>query len=78
VAPLAAHLATLGDHRILVCPDHPTFIATKTHSRGGVPFVIAGSGVAHNGAAAYHERTAAATGERIEPGWTLMGRFLEG
>ena len=77
VAPLAAHLATLGDHRILVCPDHPTFIATKTHSRGSVPFVMAGSGIAHNGRSAYHERTAAA-GDRIDPGWTLMGQFLKG
>ncbi|MFM8415415.1 MAG: cofactor-independent phosphoglycerate mutase [Planctomycetota bacterium] len=76
VAPLAAHLATLGEHRILVCPDHPTFIATKTHSRGAVPFVMAGTGLAHNGAAAYHEGTAAVAGTRIEPGWTLMGTFL--
>jgi len=77
VAPLAAHLASVGDHRILVCPDHPTFIATKTHSRGGVPFVMAGSGVDANGQSAYHEGAAAAAGSRIEPGWTLMGTFLK-
>jgi 2,3-bisphosphoglycerate-independent phosphoglycerate mutase len=76
VAPLAAHLATLGDHRILVCPDHPTYIATKTHSRGGVPFVMAGSGVKPTGQTAYHETAAVESGERIEPGWTLMGTFL--
>ncbi len=76
VAPLAAHLATLGEHRILVCPDHPTLIATKTHSRGGVPFVMAGSGVAAGGQSAYHEGTAAAAGDWIEPGWKLMGTFL--
>jgi 2,3-bisphosphoglycerate-independent phosphoglycerate mutase len=78
VAPLAAHLATLGDHRILVCPDHPTFIATKTHSRGGVPFVMAGSGIAASGATAYHEGAAAAARDAILPGWTLMGEFLKG
>lgn len=76
VAPLAAHLASLGDHRILVCPDHPTFIATKTHSRGPVPFVIAGTGIAPAGQPRYHEAMAAG-GDRIEPGWTLMSRFLE-
>ncbi len=76
VAPLAAHLATLGEHRILICPDHPTFIATKTHSRGGVPFVMAGSGIAAGGQLAYHEGSAAASGGRIEPGWKLMGTFL--
>jgi len=44
VAPLAAHLASVGDHRILVCPDHPTFIATKTHSRGACPSSWRGAG----------------------------------
>lgn len=76
VAPLAAHLATVGDHRILVCPDHPTFIATKTHSRGPVPFVMAGTSVAHNGQASYDESAAAASSDQVLPGWTLMGEFL--
>ncbi|MEX0670180.1 MAG: cofactor-independent phosphoglycerate mutase [Pirellulales bacterium] len=77
VAPLVAHLATVGAHRILVCPDHPTFIATKTHSRGHVPFVMAGSGITGSGQATYDEVAAAASGQRIEPGWKLMGEFLE-
>ncbi|MFM9025282.1 MAG: cofactor-independent phosphoglycerate mutase [Planctomycetaceae bacterium] len=76
VAPLAAHLAAAGDHRILVCPDHPTFISTKTHSRGAVPFGRAGPGIAANGRRAYGETDAAATGDRVEPGWRLMGEFL--
>ncbi|MFM7207255.1 MAG: cofactor-independent phosphoglycerate mutase [Planctomycetaceae bacterium] len=76
VAPLAAHLATLGPHRMLVCPDHPTFLATKTHSRGHVPYVMAGTGIAPSGQTAYDEPAAAASGLRIEPGWTLMGEFL--
>jgi 2,3-bisphosphoglycerate-independent phosphoglycerate mutase len=76
VAPLAAHLAGVGDHRILVCPDHPTFISTKTHSRGHVPFVMAGSGIPHSGQATYDEVAAAASGRRSEPGWRLMGEFL--
>jgi 2,3-bisphosphoglycerate-independent phosphoglycerate mutase len=76
VAPIAAHLATVGDHRILVCPDHPTFISTKTHSRGSVPFVMAGAGIAMTGAKSYDEVSAAASGVVVEPGWRLMGRFL--
>ena len=76
VGPIAAHLATAGDHRILVCPDHPTFIATKTHSRGAVPFVMAGAGIAAGGQKTYDEAAAAASGSRIEPGWKLMGAFL--
>ena len=86
VAPLVRALADYPDHRILVCPDHPTLLSTKTHSRGGVPFVIAGSTideVAHSlpgavagAASAYHEREAARSGLSIEPGWKLMGTFL--
>jgi 2,3-bisphosphoglycerate-independent phosphoglycerate mutase len=76
VGPIAAHLATIGEHRILVCPDHPTFIATKTHSRGAVPFVIAGSGIPAGGGRTYDEASAAASGRRVEPGWRLMGEFL--
>ncbi len=76
VGPLAAHLQTLGDHRILVCPDHPTFIATKTHSRGSVPFLMAGTGIAATGQKTYDEVAAAATGERIKSGWTLVREFL--
>jgi len=75
VAPVVAHLATTGEHRVLVCPDHPTFISTKTHSRGPVPFVMAGTGVRAGRQAAYHESTAAA-GDSVLPGWTLMGEFL--
>jgi len=76
VAPIAAHLAGCGDHRILVCPDHPTFLSTKTHSRGPVPFLMAGTGIAAGGRPAYDEPTAAATADAILPGWKLMGEFL--
>jgi len=78
VQPIAAHLAGLPDHRILVCPDHPTFLSTKTHSRGAVPFVMAGSGIAATGQRTYDEVAALAGGVRIEPGWRLMGTFLGG
>jgi 2,3-bisphosphoglycerate-independent phosphoglycerate mutase len=76
VAPIVKHLAGSGDHRILVCPDHPTFISTKTHSRGHVPFVMAGSGIPPSGQRSYDEIAAAASTKRIEPGWKLMGDFL--
>jgi len=81
VAPLAAHLATLPQWRMLVCPDHPTFLSTKTHSRGSVPYVMAGTGIAPSGRT-YDEIAAAAAvaatpTARIEPGWTLMERFLD-
>ena len=76
VKPIADALAGVPEHRILVCPDHPTFIATKTHSRGPVPFLMAGSGIQPNGQKTYDEITAAAGGVSILPGWKLMGEFL--
>jgi len=80
VAPIVAHLETLPQWRLLVCPDHPTFLSTKTHSRGSVPFLLAGTGIAAGGTT-YDEiaaATAAATdpAATIEPGWTLMQTFL--
>jgi 2,3-bisphosphoglycerate-independent phosphoglycerate mutase len=77
VGPVAAALATRGPHRILVCPDHPTFLSTKTHSRGAVPFVMAGEGIAASHAAGYDEAIAAASGLVIAPGWRLMARLLD-
>jgi len=76
VKPIAAHLASIPNHRILVCPDHPTFISTKTHSRGAVPFVMAGSGISASGQQTYDEISAGAAGTVIDPGWRLMGEFL--
>ncbi len=76
VGPIAKHLESLGPHRILVCPDHPTFLSTKTHSRGRVPFVMAGAGIAAGSTRTYDEAAAAASGDVIEPGWKLMGTFL--
>ncbi len=80
VAPLVARLEREPAWRMLVCPDHPTFLSTKTHSRGAVPWLMAGSGVAAGGTT-YDEPAAAAAAaadpaRRIEPGWRLMGRFL--
>ncbi|MFM7520730.1 MAG: cofactor-independent phosphoglycerate mutase [Planctomycetota bacterium] len=76
VGPVAAALAARGPHRILVCPDHPTFLSTKTHSRGRVPFLIAGEGIVPGSTTAFDE-SAAAAGPVIEPGHRLMGRLLD-
>lgn len=81
VGPLMAHLdqqrANGRPYRVLVCPDHPTFLATRMHSRGQVPFVMAGEGIGPAGQQTYDEATAA-TGPLVEPGWELMGRFISG
>jgi 2,3-bisphosphoglycerate-independent phosphoglycerate mutase len=77
VAPLHAALKKLGDYRILVSPDHPTPIRTKTHSHGFVPFAIGGSGVTPDSATTYDEPTAGKSRLVLEEGWKLMGMFLK-
>jgi 2,3-bisphosphoglycerate-independent phosphoglycerate mutase len=76
VAPLAEALAGYGEHRILVTPDHPTPLRTKTHSHGAVPFVIAGTGIRPGGGQTYDEPTAARSPLAFDEGWKLMGYFL--
>ncbi len=76
VGPLWAALEAQGDYRLLVSPDHPTPLRTKTHSHGDVPFVLAGSGVAPDGAQHYDEATAARSSLAFDEGWKLMPFFL--
>ena len=76
VGPLHAALKAQGDYRILVTPDHPTPLRTKTHSHGFVPLAIAGSGVSPSGAKTYDEPTAAASTLSFDDGWKMMRFFL--
>jgi 2,3-bisphosphoglycerate-independent phosphoglycerate mutase len=77
VAPLHDAIRRGPEGRILVVPDHPTPLRTKTHSHGAVPFAICGTGIPPDGQQAYHEKSAAAAGLELEPGWRLMRYFLE-
>ncbi|MEX2173793.1 MAG: cofactor-independent phosphoglycerate mutase [Pirellulaceae bacterium] len=76
VAPLHAALKAHGDYRILVSPDHPTPIRTKTHSHGFVPLAICGRGIAPDAATTYDEVAAGQSNLAFEEGWKLMGYFL--
>jgi 2,3-bisphosphoglycerate-independent phosphoglycerate mutase len=76
VAPLHAALRGWGAYRILVTPDHPTPLRTKTHSRGYVPFALAGQGIAPDAADRYDDPTAARSKLVFPEGWKLMGHFL--
>jgi 2,3-bisphosphoglycerate-independent phosphoglycerate mutase len=75
VGPVHEFLKSQGDYRLLICPDHPTFLRTKTHSHGWVPFAMCGAGIAHEGAAKYSEPAAQAAGNVIRAGHELMERF---
>ena len=65
------------DFAVLVCPDHPTPLNTKTHSRTPVPYLIYRSNAKVNsGVEKFTEAEAEKTGVYIDKGYTLMNRFL--
>lgn len=76
VGPLHAWLQQQGEYRLLVCPDHPTFLRTRTHSHGFCPLAMCGSGIVADQAVAYSEQTAAASSLVFPAGCELMPRFL--
>lgn len=78
VAPVFAHLESIGEpFRILITPDHPTFLRTKTHTHGDVPFAICGAEITSDTSQRYSETEAAASDLSMPNGWELMPFFLD-
>ncbi len=80
VRPIYEYLEKSGeDFRILVVPDHRTPLSIRTHSSDPVPFMIYDS--RHETDADYtkqfNERSALASGNHIEEGYTLADHFFE-
>ncbi len=66
------------DFRILVAPDHPTPLATRTHSDDPVPFLICPATPGGSGRReAFDEEEAARSGIFVEAGHLLLDRLLE-
>lgn len=70
-------LEEYDDYKIMILPDHPTPIVTKTHARDAVPYMIYHKSSPKNGVETINEETAKATGNFIEKGATIMSHFLE-
>jgi 2,3-bisphosphoglycerate-independent phosphoglycerate mutase len=78
VGPLRQALATHGDHRILVSPDHATLIRTRAHDRDWVCWAMAGTGLRGSGLP-YDEVSARDAGNPVfARGFELMKAFLAG
>lgn len=77
VGPILKHLDESGEpFRILVTPDHPTYLSTKTHTHGDVPLTMCGEGIESDQAQYYNESLAAQSDLDLPNGWELMTRFL--
>ncbi len=65
------------DFRILICPDHPTPMATRTHAMDPVPYMIFDSRAVKKHNRLYNEKTCAESGVFVEKGCTLIDKLLE-
>ena len=77
VGPVHEKLSEMGDHRILVSPDHPTLLRTRTHAHGAVPVAVCGTAVISDEHVRYDEVTASSSALVFDPGCGLMPWFLE-
>lgn len=66
-----------SDYRIMLLPDHPTPIATATHSAEPVPFMIYDSTKKASGVSTLCEQTAAETGLFVDHGPDLIKMLLK-
>jgi 2,3-bisphosphoglycerate-independent phosphoglycerate mutase len=61
---------------VLIATDHPTPIRLRTHTREHVPFLLAGEGIAPDGANRFGETAAGESGLFVEEGHRLIERLL--
>ena len=78
IGPMKQFLDGLDDYRILIMPDHPTPLITKTHSSDPVPYMIYDSRKSINGPASFTEEAATATKIFVEHGPDIMRRLIDG
>jgi 2,3-bisphosphoglycerate-independent phosphoglycerate mutase len=76
VGPLHAALKAQGDYRLLISPDHPTFLRTKTHSHGYVPWTMCGTCIEADKWTTYDEGSSAASTLVFPEGCKLMDYFI--
>jgi 2,3-bisphosphoglycerate-independent phosphoglycerate mutase len=77
VRPLIEGLGKFGGFRLMVLPDHPRPLATKTHAYDAVPYIIYDSRYNNKNNKRYDEKSMA-DGEFVDRGHDLMGLFIKG
>ncbi len=77
VGPLLDKLRSYNRWRMLIAPDHPTPVTTKAHSAVPPPFCFAGTRIEPDAGLSLTESHAHSTGLMINPGYGLMGLFMQ-
>lgn len=75
VAPMKEALEKMGDFKLLILPDHPTLIRTRTHDRNPVPYILYDSRKNTNCGLTYSEKNAG-KGKHREKGHEFLKEFL--
>ena len=68
----------IHDLNIMVLPDHPTYVRTKTHAEGKVPFAVCGPDVPLGSSDSYNEVSANNSKIVIRSGEELFDKFIKG
>jgi 2,3-bisphosphoglycerate-independent phosphoglycerate mutase len=76
VGPVLRALKQYGQWRIMISPDHPTFLRTKVHTHGNVPVAMAGTGIAPDQFTTYGDTNAAHSALAFDEGWHAMPWFI--
>ena len=78
IGPVKKAMEDAGeDFRMLVLPDHPTFLRLRTHTPHPVPYVLYDSTRQQRKLAHYNEAEAMASGNFEPQGHNLLSRFLQ-
>jgi 2,3-bisphosphoglycerate-independent phosphoglycerate mutase len=78
VGELIKMLQEYKDLSVMILPDHPTYVRTKTHALGKVPFAVFGPKVPIGNMTSYNEKSAAASRIVIKSGEELFHKFIKG
>lgn len=66
------------DYKIMILPDHPTPLSTRTHASDPVPYMIyQKSKEKDSGVESINEESAKKTGSFIDAGYELMNKFIK-
>ena len=78
IGPVYEQMKKSGeDFRLLVMPDHPTPIRTRTHSSDPVPYMRYDSAAERDHEWDYNEKEAKESGHYLDEGYTLIREFLK-
>lgn len=78
IGPVYEQMKKSGEgFRLLVMPDHPTPIRTRTHSSDPVPYMLYDSTAEQDHEWDYNEKEAKESGHYLDEGYTLIREFLK-